>query len=141
MPPAFTDRRQDVEDVLQTGIALIVAMARKKTKRWGFDRKQIVPVRFSDEEKHQVKVKADAAGLALSTFIRAASLQATVTSSPGVSSTQTRSLRHRLRQVHTSVQQALLHPVPEAGADHLHRALTLLGDTIADLGQDGREAS
>ena len=107
--------------------------AKRKKRTWGFDRKAIVPVRFSEEEKRQVQAKADVAGLKLSAFIREASLHGSVASpvvQPGVF---WQTLRHRLRQVHTGLQQAQIHAGKEAGAEHLRRAMTLLSDTIEEL--------
>ena len=107
--------------------------AKQKKRTWGFDRKAVVPVRFSEEEKRQVQAKADATGRKLSAFIREASLHGSVGGpalQPGVFQ---QTLRHRLRQVHTGLQQAQIHAGKEAGTEYLRRAMTLLGDTIDKL--------
>lgn len=91
-----------------------------------------MPVRFSEEEKRQVQVRADAAGRKLSTFIREASLHGPVASSVVQPVFQQR-LRHRLRQIHTGLQQARIHAGKEADTEHLRRAMTLLSETIQEI--------
>lgn len=107
--------------------------AESKKRSWGFDRKEKVTVRFSEEEKHRIQARADAAGRRLSTFIREASLHGPVASAvvqPGVFQQR---LRHQLRQIHTGLQQARIHAGKEAGAEHLRRAMTLLNETIQEI--------
>lgn len=109
-------------------------MAAKTEKRtWGFDRKKVITVRFSEEEKRQVQVRAGAAGLSLSAFIRASALQERRAGPLAFQSASGRRLRHRLRRVHTGLQQALLHAPAEDGVEHLRQAMALLSETIRDI--------
>ncbi len=96
-----------------------------------------MPVRFSEEEKRQVQVSAQATGLSLSAFIRETALHAAAASARAVESTFERTLRHRLRRVHTVLQQAHLHAGTQAGAEYLHQATSLLHDAIAHIGTRG----
>lgn len=90
-------------------------------------------VRFSEEEKRRVQARADAAGRKLSAFVREASLHGSVGGpalQPGVFQQR---LRHRLRQVHTGLQQAQIHAGEEAGTEHLRRAMAQLSETIQEI--------
>ena len=109
-----------------------MAAARKSKKRpWGFDRKHVVRVRVSDDEKRRILARATEAGLTLSAFVRQAALGDRGT---GVlESVRRRVLRHHLRRVHTCLQQALLHAPAESDTKHLRRAETLLAETIREL--------
>lgn len=109
-------------------------MASKQKKRtWGFDRKQVVTVRFSEGEKRRVQARAVAAGLSLSAFIREAALHEKGARAAAPQSVSGRLLRHRLRRVHTGLQQALLHAQAETGTGHLRQAMTLLSETIREI--------
>ena len=109
-------------------------MAAKTEKRtWGFDRKKVVAVRFSEEEKRQVKTRAGAAGLSLSAFIREAALQEKRADPLAFQSASGRRLRHRLRRVHTGMQQTLLHAPAEDGFEHLRQAMALLSETTREI--------
>ncbi|MFQ5571407.1 MAG: hypothetical protein ACE5G0_17150 [Rhodothermales bacterium] len=104
-----------------------------KKRSWGYDRKKIVPVRFSEEEKRQVQAGAQASGLSLSAFIRETALHSAAVGTCAVESTFERTLRHRLRRAHTVLQRAQLHTGTEAGAEHLRQAASLLHDAITQL--------
>lgn len=94
-------------------------------------------VRFSEGEKRQVQDRAQAVGCTISAFIRDAALHETGGHAHAVESTFERTLRHRLRRIHTVVQRAHLHAGTEAGVEHLRRASSLLHEAIAYLGTGG----
>ena len=112
-------------------------IAAKAKKRWGYDRKKVVPVRFSEEEKRQVQARAKAAGRTLSAFIRESALHGSASNARAVESTFERTLRHRLRRIHTVVQRAHVHAGTEAGAEHLRQAASLLHEAIAYISAGG----
>ena len=105
--------------------------AKSRNRPWGRDRKARVSVRLSDDEKRAVEARAGAAGLTLSAFLRQAALGERGLGAARQASSHV--IRHRLRRVHTCLQQASLHQPGGACAAHLRQATALLTETIDSL--------
>ena len=124
--------RQDIEDVGQTmPTAMAAGRGKAKKSSWGAGRTHTVRVRVSEEERRWIREHADAAGLALSTYIRQATLNE---KGVGVLTHATlQALRYRLRRIHTHLQRARLQTGTEECAEHLREATLMLDEIIRGI--------